>query len=126
MPYCLFTDPPVAHVGLSESDAQRKNIPVRVAKLPMKSVLRTAATSELQGFMKILINENDDQILGFTMIGADAGEVMAIVQMAIFGGMSYTRMREAVLAHPTMAEGLGSLLFAVPEQSKVAAAAGKG
>lgn len=127
MPYCLFIDPPVAHVGLSESEAERKGIAVRVAKLPMTSVLKTAATGEVQGFMKMLVSDNDDQILGFTMIGPDAGEVMAIVQMAIFAGLPYTRMHDAVLAHPTMAEGLSLLLGAVPARSsaKVAAAAHK-
>lgn len=117
MPYCLFIDPPVAHVGLSESEAESKGIAVRVARIPMRSVLRAAATNERQGFMKMLVGEKDDQILGFTMIGADAGEVMAVVQMAIFAGMPYTQMREAILAHPTMAEGLVPLLGAVPARS---------
>jgi pyruvate/2-oxoglutarate dehydrogenase complex dihydrolipoamide dehydrogenase (E3) component len=118
----LFTDPPVAHVGLSESDAERQGIAVRVAKMPMSSVLRTAATGEKQGFMKILVSDRDDQILGFTMIGAEAGEVMAVVQMSIFAGLPYSRMQEAVLAHPTMAEGLGSLLASVPARASASIA----
>jgi pyruvate/2-oxoglutarate dehydrogenase complex dihydrolipoamide dehydrogenase (E3) component len=122
VPYCLFTDPPVAHVGLSESDAERQGIAVRVAKMPMSSVLRTAATGEKQGFMKILVSDRDDQILGFTMIGAEAGEVMAVVQMSIFAGLPYSRMQEAVLAHPTMAEGLGSLLASVPARASASIA----
>jgi len=117
VPYCLFTDPPVAHVGLSESDAERQGVSVRVAKLPMDGVLRTATTSEGQGFMKVLVSDRNDQILGFTMIGPDAGEVMAAVQMAILAGLPYQRMRDAILAHPTMAEGLGSLLASVPARS---------
>jgi pyruvate/2-oxoglutarate dehydrogenase complex dihydrolipoamide dehydrogenase (E3) component len=79
VPYCMFTDPQLAHVGLSERDAQRDRIPVRVAKLPMSSVLRTEATDERQGFMKAIVARDDDRILGFTMIGAEAGEVMAAV-----------------------------------------------
>src|ERR1700723_231791 len=106
VPYCMFTDPPLAHVGLNERDAERQGIPVRVARLPVDSVLRAQATGERQGFMKVLVGENDDRILGFTMIGAAAGEVMAVVQMAMLAGMPYGTLADAVLAHPTMAEGL--------------------
>ena len=113
VPYCLFTDPPLAHVGLSESDAQRQGIAVRVARLPMSAVLRTEATDEKQGFMKVLVG-GDDRILGFTMIGSEAGEVMAAVQTAMLAGLPYQRLRDAVIAHLTMAEGLGLLLSAVP------------
>ena len=73
----MFTDPPLAHVGLSEVDAQRRGIPVRVAILPMHNVLRTEATDEIEGFMKVLVDGAEDRILGFTMIGSEAGEVMA-------------------------------------------------
>jgi pyruvate/2-oxoglutarate dehydrogenase complex dihydrolipoamide dehydrogenase (E3) component len=75
VPYCLFSDPLLAHVGLSEQEAQRQGVGVRVAKLPMSAVLRTEATDEAQGFMKALVGESDDRILGFTMIGSEAGEV---------------------------------------------------
>jgi pyruvate/2-oxoglutarate dehydrogenase complex dihydrolipoamide dehydrogenase (E3) component len=117
VPYCMFTDPQLAHVGLSERDAQRDGIPVRVAKLPMSSVLRTEATDETQGFMKAIVGRDDDRILGFTMIGAEAGEVMAAVQTAILAKLPYQILRDAILAHPTMAEGLGSLLENVPPRS---------
>jgi pyruvate/2-oxoglutarate dehydrogenase complex dihydrolipoamide dehydrogenase (E3) component len=113
VPYCMFTDPPLAHVGLSESDAQRQGIAVRVARLPMSGVLRTHTTDERQGFMKALIGR-DDRILGFTMIGSEAGEVMTIVQTAILAGLPYPRLRDAVIAHLTVAEGLGPLLSNVP------------
>jgi pyruvate/2-oxoglutarate dehydrogenase complex dihydrolipoamide dehydrogenase (E3) component len=109
VPYCMFTDPPLAHVGLSESDAQRQGIAVRVARLPMSGVLRTHTTDERQGFMKALIGR-DDRILGFTMIGSEAGEVMTIVQTAILAGLPYPQLRDAVIAHLTVAEGLGPLL----------------
>jgi len=117
IPYCMFTDPPLAHVGLSERDAERQDVVVRVARLPVDSVLRAQATGERQGFMKILIGENDDRILGFTMIGAAAGEVMAVVQTAMLAGLPYGKLANAVLAHPTMAEGLGMLLENVPRRS---------
>jgi pyruvate/2-oxoglutarate dehydrogenase complex dihydrolipoamide dehydrogenase (E3) component len=117
IPYCMFTDPPLAHVGLSERDAERQGTVVRVAKLPVDSVLRAQATGERQGFMKVLVGENDDRILGFTMIGAAAGEVMAVVQTAMLAGLPYEKLANAVLAHPTMAEGLGMLLANVPRRS---------
>ncbi|HKF12102.1 MAG TPA: mercuric reductase [Xanthobacteraceae bacterium] len=117
VPYCMFTDPPLAHVGLSEQQAQRHGIAVRVAKLPMTAVLRTEATDETQGFMKAVISRDDDLILGFTMIGAEAGEVMAAVQTAMLAKLPYQKLRDAILAHPTMAEGLGSLFENIPLRS---------
>lgn len=106
IPSCLFTDPQVAHVGLTETEAGRQGIAVRVLKLPMAAVLRTRTIDEIFGFMKAMIEANGDRILGFTMIGPEAGEVMAVVQMAMLAGLPYTALRDAILTHPTMAEGL--------------------
>jgi pyruvate/2-oxoglutarate dehydrogenase complex dihydrolipoamide dehydrogenase (E3) component len=117
VPYCMFTDPPLAHVGLSESEAQGRGVSVRVARLPMSGVRRTATTDETQGFMKVLVGDGDDRILGFTMIGAEAGEVMAAVQTAMLADLPYPRLRDAILAHPTMAEGLDALFSNVPVRS---------
>jgi pyruvate/2-oxoglutarate dehydrogenase complex dihydrolipoamide dehydrogenase (E3) component len=117
VPYCMFTDPPLARVGLSEGEAQREGIIVRVAKLPMSSVLRTEATEETQGFMKVVVAEEDDRILGFTMIGSQADEVMAAMQIAILANLPYPKLRDAVIAHPTIAEGLGLLLMNLPSRS---------
>ena len=117
VPYCMYTDPPLAHVGLSEGDAERQGIITRVARLPTGAVLRAQATGEKEGFMKALVGDSDDRILGFTMIGAQAGEVIAVVQTAMMAGLPYTRLREADFAHPTMAEGLGFLFSNVPPRS---------
>ena len=114
VPYCMFTDPPLARVGLSEGEARRQGIAVRVAKLPIAAVLRSRTTSETRGFMKALVEAGGDAILGFTMFGAEAGEVMAVVQTAMLAGMPYTGLRDAIIAHPTMAEGLGALFSNVP------------
>jgi len=114
VPYCMFTDPPLARVGLSEGEAQRQGIAVRVAKLPIAAVLRSRTISETRGFMKTLVEAGGDRILGFTMIGAEAGEVMAVVQTAMLAGLPYTGLRDAIIAHPTMAEGLGALFSNVP------------
>ena len=114
IPYCVFTDPPLARVGLSEGDARQRGIAVRVARAPMSAVLRTWTTGEATGFMKVLVEAAGDRILGFTMLGPEAGEVMAAVQTAMLGGLPYTVLRDAILAHPTMAEGLSGLFAAVP------------
>ena len=113
VPSCLFTDPQVAHIGLTERDAQQRGVAVRVARLPMAGVLRTRTIDEMGGFMKALVG-GDDRILGFTMIGPEAGEVLAAVQMAMLAGFPYTILRDAVLTHPTMAEGLNGLFSMVP------------
>jgi pyruvate/2-oxoglutarate dehydrogenase complex dihydrolipoamide dehydrogenase (E3) component len=117
VPYVMFTDPPLARVGLSEGEAQREGIAVRVARLPMSRVLRTLATDETQGFMKAVIGASDDRILGFTMIGSEAGEVMAAVQTAMLAELPYTKLRDAVIAHLTIAEGLGPLFAGVPPRA---------
>jgi pyruvate/2-oxoglutarate dehydrogenase complex dihydrolipoamide dehydrogenase (E3) component len=116
VPYCMFTDPPLARIGLSEGEAERRGIGTRVARLSMNSVLRAQATDERQGFMKPLVAENDDRILGFAMIGAEAGEVLAAVHVAMLAGLSYSALADADFAHPTMAEGLSSLFSQVPRR----------
>jgi len=118
VPYSMFTDPPLARVGLSEAEAQRQGVEVRVTRLPISSVLRAQTTGETQGFMKALIGARDDRILGFTMIGPEAGEVVATVQVVMLAGLPYSTLREAVLAHPTMVEGLGPLLSNVPPRTE--------
>jgi pyruvate/2-oxoglutarate dehydrogenase complex dihydrolipoamide dehydrogenase (E3) component len=114
VPHVVFTDPPLARVGLSEKEAQRQDIAVRVAKLPMRSVLRTLATDEIEGFMKVLVGAGNDRILGFAMIGSEAGEVMMAIQTAMLAELPYTKLRDAVIAHLTVAEGLGLLFASVP------------
>jgi pyruvate/2-oxoglutarate dehydrogenase complex dihydrolipoamide dehydrogenase (E3) component len=117
VPYCMFTDPPLARVGLTEGEARHQGVTTRVAKLPTSAVLRTQTTDEKQGFMKALVGGSDDRILGFAMIGADAGEVIAAVQTAMLADLPYPKLRDAILAHPTMAEGLGPLFSNVPPLS---------
>jgi pyruvate/2-oxoglutarate dehydrogenase complex dihydrolipoamide dehydrogenase (E3) component len=114
VPFCVFTDPPLARVGLNEVEAHRRGVAVRVATLPVQAILRTRTTGQTRGFMKALVGARRDDILGFTMFGAGAGEVMAVVQAAMLGGLPFTGLREAVLTHPTMAEGLGDLFGRVP------------
>jgi len=117
IPYCLFTDPEVAHVGMTETEAKEKRVPYRLAKIPMSRVLRTHTLSETRGFVKALVG-SDDRILGFTVFGVEASEMMAVVQTAMIGGLPYTALRDAMFAHPTAAEGLIGLFsgpFVDPE-----------
>lgn len=109
VPYCIFIDPELGRVGLGEGDAARLGLDVRLARLPMTSVLRARAIGETRGFMKALIDAKNERILGFTMLGAGAGEVIAVVQTAMLASLPYTALRDAILTHPTMAEGLNVL-----------------
>lgn len=110
IPHCVFTDPPLAVVGLNEAGAHERGIDFRVATLPMAAVLRTRTISEPRGFMKAVVEAGSGRILGFTAFGAEATELMAAMQVAILAGLPYTRLMDAVFAHPTIAEGL-SFLF---------------
>ena len=114
VPFCLFTDPQLARVGLSEREAVERGIRYRLFKVPMMAVLRSRTLSETRGFLKCLIEVESDRILGFTAFGAEAGEVMAVVQVAMAAGLPYTALRDAILTHPTVAEGLIALFSASP------------
>jgi pyruvate/2-oxoglutarate dehydrogenase complex dihydrolipoamide dehydrogenase (E3) component len=110
VPYCMFTDPVPARVGLNESEANARGIAYRLATLPMAAVLRTRTLSEPRGFMKMLIDRGSDRILGFSAFGAEASELMAVVQTAMLGELPFTTLRDALFTHPTAAEGLTVLL----------------
>ena len=92
--------------------------PYRVAKLPMQAVLRARSLMETRGFMKALVNQDSDEILGFTAVGPHAGEFLAVVQTAMMGKLPYSALRDAVFTHPTMAEGLGPLFGGVPARTR--------
>ncbi len=113
IPYCLFIDPELAHVGMTESDAQAHGVAYRLVKQPMSAVLRTRTLSEMRGFAKALIGA-DDRVLGFTAFGAEASEMMAVVQTAMLGGLPFSVLRDAIFTHPTAAEGLNGLFGSAP------------
>jgi pyruvate/2-oxoglutarate dehydrogenase complex dihydrolipoamide dehydrogenase (E3) component len=120
VPYCLFTDPELAHIGLHEDDAKMQSIPYRLFKVPMEANLRARTLSETRGFVKALVSADSDRILGFTAFGVGAGETLAAVQIAMIAGLPYTALRDAVLTHPTLAEGLISLFSSAPSAHNVA------
>jgi pyruvate/2-oxoglutarate dehydrogenase complex dihydrolipoamide dehydrogenase (E3) component len=113
VPYCLFTDPELAHIGLNETEAQAQGIPYRLFRVPMESNLRARTLSETRGFLKALVAAGSDRILGFTAFAVDGGDIMAGVQVAMIAGLPYTALRDAVLTHPTLVEGLIPLFTSV-------------
>ncbi len=113
VPYTLFTDPELAHVGLHEDEARRQGLAYRLLKLPMAAVLRTRTLGETAGFLKALVAD-DDRILGFTALGVGAGELLAPVQLAMTAGLPYTAIRDLIVTHPTMTEGLMYLFSSKP------------
>jgi len=117
IPYALFIEPELGRIGLNESEARAKGIAVRVVKLPMAAVPRARTNGATKGFMKMLIDAQSDAILGFTMLGTNAGDVVTAVQMAMLGGLPYQRVRDAIIAHPLISEGLNILLAKVPERT---------
>jgi pyruvate/2-oxoglutarate dehydrogenase complex dihydrolipoamide dehydrogenase (E3) component len=114
IPYCVFLDPPLARVGLSETEARAAKLDYRVASMPMAEVLRTRTLSEPRGFMKALIDKGSGRILGFAAFGPESGELMATVQVAMLAGQPFTTLRDAIFTHPTMAEGFNFLFSNVP------------
>jgi len=117
IPFCMFTDPELARVGLNETEAKRRGIAYRLAKMPMAAVLRAVAIGETHGLIKMLVDTESDRVLGFTAFGTEASEMMAAVQTAMLGGLPYTVLRDAIFAHPTVAEGLVYLLASVPAKA---------
>ena len=113
VPYAMFTDPELARVGLSEMEAKAKAIRYRLFKVPMTAVLRARTLSETCGFIKALVGE-DDRILGATVFGVGGGEVMSGIQLAMIGNLPYTAIRDAILTHPTLMEGLIVLFSSIP------------
>ncbi len=114
VPFCLFTDPEFARIGLSETEAKGQGIAYRLFKVPMAAVLRARSLMETRGFLKCLVERNSDRMIGFAAFGVGAGEIMGCVQIAMLGNLPYTALREAVLAHPTIPEGLISLFSVTP------------
>src|SRR5262245_38339142 len=120
IPYCMFTDPELAHIGLSEKAAKERGIDYRLFKVPMAAVMRATTLSETRGFLKALVDVNTDRMLGFTGFGVDAGEILASVQIAMLAGLPYTALRDGILTHPTLVEGLIPLFSSAPSMHKVA------
>lgn len=112
VPYCVYTDPELGRVGLSEREAKEQGRSVRVAKMPMSGVARALEMDESRGFMKALVDPATDRILGYAILGVEGGELMSMVEIAMMGDLPYTALRDGIFSHPTMAESLNNLFFA--------------
>jgi len=111
VPNCMYIDPQLATVGLNETEAQKRGIDFRVAKLPMTGVARAQEMSETRGFMKAVVDAKTQQILGCTVLGVEGGEIMSMLQIAMMGKLPYPAIKEAIFAHPTLAESLNNLFM---------------
>lgn len=109
VPYTVFLDPQLGRVGLSERDARTLGREVRVARLPMTSAARALETDETRGFIKALVDPGDGRILGAAVLAVEGGELMTVLQMAMMGGLPYTAVRDATIAHPLLSESLNNL-----------------
>jgi pyruvate/2-oxoglutarate dehydrogenase complex dihydrolipoamide dehydrogenase (E3) component len=109
LPYTIFTDPQLGRIGITEAQAREQNKKVRVAKMPMSSVARALEVDESRGFMKAIVDADTDQILGAAVLGIEGGEIMSMLQLAMMGKLPFTILRNAIFAHPTLAESLNNL-----------------
>ncbi|HCC38660.1 MAG TPA: mercuric reductase, partial [Arthrobacter bacterium] len=110
VPYCVFITPELGRVGLTEAEARAAGHNIRVARMPVSAIPRARTIGELDGTWKAVVDRDTDLILGAALLSAEASEVIGVVQMAMLGGLRYQQVRDAVITHPTMAEGL-QLLF---------------
>ncbi|QNF34680.1 dihydrolipoyl dehydrogenase [Adhaeribacter swui] len=113
VPYCMFTDPQVARVGLNETEAREKNLNFKVAQMPMAKVARAIETGETAGLIKAIVDADTGQILGATVVGPEGGELMSLMQMAMVGKVNYQTLREMIFAHPLYAESLNNLFATI-------------
>jgi len=111
LPYTVFIDPQLGRIGLTESEARKRGLKIRVAKMPMTRVARALETDETRGFMKIIVDPDSELILGAAILGIEGGEIATIVQIAMQGGIKYTALRDGIFSHPTIAEALNNVFF---------------
>ena len=109
IPYTVFTDPQLGRVGLSEKETREQGLDVHVAKMPMSSIARAIEVSETRGMMKAVVDAGTGRIVGAAVLGLEGGEITAMLQIAMIGGVPYTTLRDGIFAHPTLAESLNNL-----------------
>ncbi len=113
VPYTVFIDPQLGRIGMTETEARNQGLDTRVAKLPMTRVARAIEMSETRGFMKAVVDVKTKQILGCAVLGIEGGELMAMFEIAMMGHLPYTTLKDAIFAHPTLAESLNNLFKAM-------------
>lgn len=115
VPYCMFTDPQLGRVGISETDAKKQGLDVKIAHLPMSRVARAVEVGDTRGFMKAVVDTKTKKILGAAVLGEEGGEIMSVLQMAMEGNITYDRIRYCVFAHPLYSESLNNLFITIKE-----------
>lgn len=115
IPYCMFTDPELGRVGITEAEAKEQGLNYKVATLPMAHVARAIETGDTRGMMKAVVDPKTKKILGVAIVGTEGGEIMSVLQMAMEGGITYDRIRYCVFAHPTYSESLNNLFMALED-----------
>ena len=115
IPYCMFTDPQLGRVGITEAEAKKQGINYKVAVLKMENVARAVEVGETRGMMKAVVNADTKEILGIAIMAEEGGEIMSVMQMAMEGGITYDRIRYCVFAHPTYSESLNNLFMELDE-----------
>lgn len=113
LPYCMYMDPQLGRVGITEQEARSKGVDVQIAKMPMSHVARAIEAGDTRGLMKAVVDKGNKKILGAAILGAEGGEIMSVIEVAMMGGLTYDKIRDAIFAHPTYAESLNNLFAAV-------------
>lgn len=113
VPYTVFIDPQLGRVGLTEKEAREEGYEIKITKMPMNKVARALEVDETRGVMKVIVNEETEEILGAAILGIEGGEIASAIQIAMLGNLSYKRLKEGVFAHPTLAESLNNLFVNV-------------
>lgn len=115
LPYCMFTDPQLGRVGITEQEAKKKGLDILVASMPNTAVARAIEMGDTRGLMKAVVDKKTGQILGASILGTEGGEVVTVLQMAMLGGITWQEVHDGVFAHPTFSESLNNL-FAFPDK----------
>ncbi len=115
LPYCMFTDPQLGRVGLTEQEARKRKLSIKVATMPNSAVARAIETGDTRGMMKAVLDAKTGKILGASILGTEGGEVVSVLQMAMLGGITWQQIHDGVFAHPTFSESLNNL-FAFPDK----------
>ena len=115
VPYTVYIDPQLGRVGLSEEESRQQGRDVRVAKMPMSYVARALEVDESRGFMKAVVDAQTKQILGCAILGIEGGELMSMLEIAMLGHVAYPVLKDAIFAHPTLAEAFNNLFATLDE-----------
>ena len=115
VPYTVFIDPQLGRVGLTEQEARRQGGKIRVARMPMSSVARALEVDESRGMMKAIVDGGSGRIVGCAILGLEGGELMSMLEIAMLGKLPYTALRDAIFAHPTLAESFNNLFASIED-----------